>query len=146
MNPKAKMTKTCESITDETLILLNYNKSARKSRLYYDKKKSKKIKEYKRICLRYYIRQLQKALNKLYWRLVIDRKQIFLFRPKTNIQQENTAEYSADNKYSAQGRKYQKNVNLYMKIQFFSKVAVASCSCMINAQRKQTHKKINNVN
>jgi hypothetical protein len=32
---------------------------------------------------------------------VIDRKRIFLFRPKTNIRQENAAEYSADNEYSA---------------------------------------------
>jgi hypothetical protein len=45
---------------------------------------------------------------------VIDRKRIFLFRPKTNIRQENDAEYSADNKYSAQGNKhYCKSVNLY---------------------------------
>jgi hypothetical protein len=43
---------------------------------------------------------------------VIDRKRIFLFWPKTNIRQENAAEYSADNKYSAQGGKYCKNVNL----------------------------------
>jgi hypothetical protein len=33
--------------------------------------------------------------------LVIDRKRIFLFWPKTNIRQENAAEYSA-----AQGSKY----------------------------------------
>jgi hypothetical protein len=39
--------------------------------------------------------------------VVIDRKRIFLFRPKTNIGQENAAEYSADNdEYSAQGRKH----------------------------------------
>jgi hypothetical protein len=43
---------------------------------------------------------------------VIDRKQIFLFRPKTNIRQENAAEYSADNEYSAQGNKHPKNLNL----------------------------------
>jgi hypothetical protein len=36
---------------------------------------------------------------------VIDRKWIFLFRPKTNIRQENAAKYSADNEYSAQGSK-----------------------------------------
>jgi hypothetical protein len=45
--------------------------------------------------------------------LVIDRKRIFLFRPKTNIRQENAAEYSADNEYSAQGSKHCKKVNLY---------------------------------
>jgi hypothetical protein len=39
-------------------------------------------------------------------KLVIDRKRMFLFRPKTNIQQENAAEYSADNEYSAHGRKH----------------------------------------
>jgi hypothetical protein len=44
---------------------------------------------------------------------VIDRKRIFLFRPKTNIWQENAAEYSADNEYSAHGSKHRKNVNLY---------------------------------
>jgi hypothetical protein len=33
--------------------------------------------------------------------VVIDQKRIFLFRPKTNIRQENAAEYSADNEYSA---------------------------------------------
>jgi hypothetical protein len=43
---------------------------------------------------------------------VIDRNRIFLFRPKTNIRQENAAEYSADNEYSAQGSKHCKNVNL----------------------------------
>jgi hypothetical protein len=37
--------------------------------------------------------------------LVIDRKRIFLFRLKTNIQQENATKYSADNKYSSQERK-----------------------------------------
>jgi hypothetical protein len=47
------------------------------------------------------------------WPVVIDRKRIFLFRPKTNICQEKAAEYSADNKYSAQGSKHCKNVNLY---------------------------------
>jgi hypothetical protein len=45
--------------------------------------------------------------------LVIDRKRIFLFRPKTNIRQENAAEYSADNEYSAQGSKHCKKVNLH---------------------------------
>jgi hypothetical protein len=45
--------------------------------------------------------------------LVIDRKRIFLFRPKTNIRQENAAKYSADNEYSAQGSKHCKKVNLY---------------------------------
>jgi hypothetical protein len=44
---------------------------------------------------------------------VIDQKRIFLFRPQTNIRQENTAEYSADNEYLAQGSKHRKNVNLY---------------------------------
>jgi hypothetical protein len=43
---------------------------------------------------------------------VIDQKPIFLFRPKTNIRQENAAEYLADNEYSAQGSKHSKNVNL----------------------------------
>jgi hypothetical protein len=38
--------------------------------------------------------------------VVIDRKR------KTNIRQENAAEYSADNEYSAQGSKHLKNVNL----------------------------------
>jgi hypothetical protein len=33
-----------------------------------------------------------------------------LFRPKTNIRQENAAEYSADNEYSAQGSKHYKKV------------------------------------
>jgi hypothetical protein len=51
--------------------------------------------------------------------LVIDRKWIYLFRPKTNIWQENAAEYSANNKYSAQGRKHQKNVNLIWKTNCF---------------------------
>jgi hypothetical protein len=36
-----------------------------------------------------------------YRKLVIDRKRIFRFRPKTNIRQEIAAEYSADNEYSA---------------------------------------------
>jgi hypothetical protein len=45
---------------------------------------------------------------------------IFLLRPKTNIRQENAAEYSADYKYSAQSRKHQKNVNLYMENKLFS--------------------------
>jgi hypothetical protein len=44
--------------------------------------------------------------------LVIDQKRIFLFWPKTNIRQENAAEYSADNEYSAQGSKHFKNVYL----------------------------------
>jgi hypothetical protein len=45
------------------------------------------------------------------WSLVvIDRKRNFLFRPKTNIRQENAAEYSADNEYSAQEIKCGKNV------------------------------------
>jgi hypothetical protein len=46
---------------------------------------------------------------------VIDRKRIFLFRPKTNIWQEKAAKYSANNEYSAQGSKHCKNVNLYKK-------------------------------
>jgi hypothetical protein len=41
--------------------------------------------------------------------LVIDRKRIFFFRTKKNIRQENAAEYSADNNYSAQGSKHGKN-------------------------------------
>jgi hypothetical protein len=61
---------------------------------------------------------------------VIDRKRIFLFRPKTNIRQENAAEYSADNEYSAQGSKHSKNVNLNEN-HFFSGVLVASCSQLI---------------
>jgi hypothetical protein len=36
-------------------------------------------------------------------KVVIERKRIFLFWPKTNIPQKNAAEYSADNEYSAQG-------------------------------------------
>jgi hypothetical protein len=43
-------------------------------------------------------------------------KRIFLFRPKTNIRQENATEYSADNEYSAQGRKHRKSVKLYKEI------------------------------
>jgi hypothetical protein len=35
-----------------------------------------------------------------------------LFRPKTNIRQENAAEYSADHEYLAQSSKHCKNVNL----------------------------------
>jgi hypothetical protein len=46
---------------------------------------------------------------------VIDRKRIFLFRLKTNIRQENAAEYSADNEYLAQGSKYGKNDNHYQE-------------------------------
>jgi hypothetical protein len=45
--------------------------------------------------------------------LVIDRKRIFLFRPKTDIRQENATEYSADTKYSAQNSKHRKSVKLY---------------------------------
>jgi hypothetical protein len=41
---------------------------------------------------------------------VIDKKRNFLFRSKTNIRQENAAEYSADNEYSAQESKCCKNV------------------------------------
>jgi hypothetical protein len=41
---------------------------------------------------------------------VIDQKRIFWFRPKTNIWQENAAEYLADNEYSAQGSKHYKKV------------------------------------
>jgi hypothetical protein len=44
---------------------------------------------------------------------MIDRKRIFLFRPKTNIRQENATEYSADNEYSAKGSKHRKSVKLY---------------------------------
>jgi hypothetical protein len=44
---------------------------------------------------------------------VIDRKQIFLFRPKTNIRQEIATECSAKNEYSAQGSKHRKSVNMY---------------------------------
>jgi hypothetical protein len=44
--------------------------------------------------------------------LVIDRKRIFLFWPKTNIRQENAAEFSADNEYSAHVSKHCKKVNL----------------------------------
>jgi hypothetical protein len=56
---------------------------------------------------------------------VIDRKRIFLFQPKTNIRQENAAEYSADNEYSAQGSKYGKNDNHYQEKNCLCKVAVA---------------------
>jgi hypothetical protein len=42
--------------------------------------------------------------------LVIDRKRIFLFRLKTNIRQENAAEYSTDNEYLAQGSKHYKKI------------------------------------
>jgi hypothetical protein len=52
--------------------------------------------------------------------LVINRKRIFLFWLKTNICQENAAEYLANNEYSAQGRKHQKNVNLIMENKLFS--------------------------
>jgi hypothetical protein len=45
-------------------------------------------------------------------RLVIDRKQIFLFRSKRNIRQENAAKYSADNEHSAQGSKHCKKSDL----------------------------------
>jgi hypothetical protein len=55
--------------------------------------------------------------------LVIDRKRIFLFWPKTNIRQENAAEYSADNEYSAQGSKHRKNVNLNENHFFFRDVS-----------------------
>jgi hypothetical protein len=41
---------------------------------------------------------------------VINQKRIFLFRTKTNNRQENAAEYSADNKYSAHGSKHYKKV------------------------------------
>jgi hypothetical protein len=60
--------------------------------------------------------------------LVIDRKRIFWFRPKTNIRQEKAAEYSAGNEYSAQGSKHRQNVNLYKEIFFVFWVAVASGS------------------
>jgi hypothetical protein len=40
--------------------------------------------------------------------LMIDRKWIFLFRPKTNIRQENATEYSADNEYLAKEKNVQK--------------------------------------
>jgi hypothetical protein len=36
----------------------------------------------------------------------------FFVSAETNIRQENAAEYSANNEYSAQGRKHSKNVNL----------------------------------
>jgi hypothetical protein len=51
-------------------------------------------------------------LQHKYIQVVIDRKRIFLCRPKMNIWQENTAAFSADNEYSAQGSKHHKNVNL----------------------------------
>jgi hypothetical protein len=44
---------------------------------------------------------------------VSDQKRIILFWPKTNIRQENAFEYSTNDKYSAQGSKHCKNVNLY---------------------------------
>jgi hypothetical protein len=55
--------------------------------------------------------------------VVIDRKGIFLFRPKANIWQENAAEYSADNEYSAkeenvaQKEKNENNVFLGLQLQ-----------------------------
>jgi hypothetical protein len=42
-------------------------------------------------------------------------------RPKTYIRQENAAEYSADNEYSAQGNKHRKNLNLFEDKNDFSK-------------------------
>jgi hypothetical protein len=75
---------------------------------------------------------------------VIDRKRIFLFRPKTNIWQENAAEYLADNEYSAQGSKHRKNVNLckeknvgwQLQVAFDGHDLWATC----NMHRKQTRK------
>jgi hypothetical protein len=52
---------------------------------------------------------------------VIDRKRIFLFQPKTNIWQENAAEYSADNEYSAQGSKHCKNINFNQEQKCFQR-------------------------
>jgi hypothetical protein len=59
---------------------------------------------------------------------VIDRKRIFLFWPKTNIRQENAAEYSADNEYSAQGSKHLKQNLKKSGTKMISGLAVASCS------------------
>jgi hypothetical protein len=50
---------------------------------------------------------------------VIDRKRIFLFRPKTNIRQENADEYLADNEYSAQRSKHCKKIKLNQKQKSF---------------------------
>jgi cobalamin biosynthesis protein CobT len=58
----------------------------------------------------WYIKEQEKEAKKVRGCVVIDRKRIFLFRPKTNIRQENAAEYSADNKYSAAGSKQCKTV------------------------------------
>jgi hypothetical protein len=75
--------------------------------------------------------------------IVIDRKRIFLFWPKTNIRQENAAEYSAHNEYSAQGSKHCKNVD-FNENRVFSGVLVASCSQLIvkiyGQQKHSVHK------
>jgi hypothetical protein len=44
--------------------------------------------------------------------VVIDRKRIFLFRLKTNIQQENASKYSADNEYLADNEYSAEAVNI----------------------------------
>jgi hypothetical protein len=59
--------------------------------------------------------------------LVIDQKRIILFRPKTNIRQENAAEYSADNEYSAPGSKHCKKIR-FVKEKKNSGLAVATSS------------------
>jgi hypothetical protein len=75
--------------------------------------------------------------------IVIDRKRIFLFRPKTNIRQENAAEYLADNEYSAQGSKHCKKVNLYKEKNSFLgwQLQVAVDGHIIYMQQKYTCKK-----
>jgi hypothetical protein len=63
-----------------------------------------------------------------YVAVVIDRKQIFGFRPKTNIRQENAAEYSTDNEYSAQGSKHYKKSQICIRKKKNPRMAVASSS------------------
>jgi hypothetical protein len=74
-------------------------------------------------------------------RIVIDRKLIFLFRPKTNIRQENAAEYLADNEYSALGNIRCTNKDK-IKILFFCGLQLqVSGSCKLSRfiQRTETH-------
>jgi hypothetical protein len=52
------------------------------------------------------------TLQRVYTYLSTTENEFFLFRPKTNIRQENAAEYSADHEYLAQSSKHCKNVNL----------------------------------
>jgi hypothetical protein len=80
---------------------------------------------------------------------------IFLFRPKTNIRQENASEYSANNEYLAQGSKHYKKgkfaygkkfVGWQLQVPADLWATKTYCACMHKTLRMSAKKQLSRKN